>query len=390
MDAKTAKRPVAYSAGAMILSLVPGEEKVALVFNKIGEEVKTIPHAHVARYNEGRVIEIRETDAIVTFTQRAGLGTPFGKEEPEDNGDRVVTSTRETLEETGSPIEDRIIPEISYTEKPDSWSDYFNVVFLADGSGFTFRRKEINDPFVEPRLSGFYPLRSLKLLYSRKKRGKKRQEKEHGLALQKQGLYQAALRRIMAILIQLDAPLLKTLGRPSAENAEDLIWALVEEIAYYNFFSYRMLKMFTTMQRPDIVLARLKNDKGKIRDHHLARHMGRNLITLMPDALMDEVLEALIARCDPQLLRGRQDLYVYLGKELQRKETPLQRVMLQHEAEKAEVGTDSEYVFRDERGDKPKEGLENYAKLWLAAELREEQERVAYEEMLKKKGGESR
>lgn len=387
MDAKTLKRPVPSSAGSVIFSLVPGEEKVALVFNKIGEEVKTIPREHVARYNEGRVVEVRETDAIVTFTQRAGLGTPFGKEEPEDNGYQVITAKRETLEETGSSVENRMIPEISYKEKPDSWSDYFNIVFLADGTGFTFHRKAIDDPFVEPKLSGMYPLRSLALLYPWKK---KKRGKEQGPTLTKEGIYQAAIRRIAAMLIQLDAPLLRALGRPNAENAEDLLEALMGEVAYYNFFSYRMLKMLTIMQRPDIVLARLKNDKGKVSDQRLARHMGRNLIALMPDTLLDETLEALIARCDLRLLRGRHDLYVYLGRELQRKETPLQRAMFQHEAEKADDGTDNEYVFRNVPGGKSEKGLENYAKIWLAAEIREETERLAYEEMLKKKGGETR
>jgi len=43
MDAKISKRLVLSSAGSVILSLVHEEEKVALVFNKVDEEVKKIP-----------------------------------------------------------------------------------------------------------------------------------------------------------------------------------------------------------------------------------------------------------------------------------------------------------------------------------------------------------
>lgn len=307
-----------YSAGTVVLSLVPGEEKAVLVFNKANEEMQTVPKAFLAKKRfANRLVETTDSgDAIVTFDQKSGFGTPFGKEEPEDGQDRVVTALRETMEETGSSVEDRIIPSISYTEQPHLWSPYSNTVFLVNGLGFSFTRSKITDVLTEKRLCGFYSLASLP--FHQKPRTKK--EAKHYKITHEAGIYQAAVRRIVAALLQLNKELLSELGRPDKDNAEDLVQLVLEQTRYCNFFSHRMLKMAVQLKREDIILGRLKNEKGEINNPYLAEEIGRNIILWFSGDTLDQALEALVNRAGPRLLKGKRNLETYLAERLIRKE----------------------------------------------------------------------
>lgn len=316
-DAKLEKRPVDYSAGTIILSLVPGDERVALVLNKKSVEVQVVPKEFLKkrRYRDSLVEEC-ETDAIVSFIQPDGFGSPFGKEEPEDGRDRKITAAREGEEETGSPVRDRIFQDVSYTEQPNYWSAYFNIVFLANGVGFSFRKEAMCDPFVDPRYSAMWKLRRLPIPRRRwnerdDQHEKRSSRKRMPVPLEKGiGIYQAALRRIIAILLQLRREHLEELGRPGAENAEDLAGVVVKQIPYRNFFSHRMLKMLSSLGRLDIAVGRLKEDKGVIYNPELAAQMASNLILWLPykpndaEGLLNQALQTLVERCDPRIRSG--------------------------------------------------------------------------------------
>lgn len=307
-----------YSAGTVILSLAPGEEKVVLVFNNANQEMQTVPKSFLTQKRfTNRLVELTDSgDAIVTFDQKWGFGTPFGKEEPEDNNDRVITALRETLEETGTSVQDKIIPAISYTEQPHPWSPYSNTVFLVTGLGFSFTRAKITDPLTEKRLCGFYSLADLP--FHQQPRTQK--EAKHYKITHEAGIYQAAVRRIVATLLQLNKELLAELGRPDKDNAEDLVQLVLGQTRYCNFFSHRMLKMAVQLKREDIILGRLKNEKGEINNPYLAEEIGRNVILWFSGDTLDQALEALINRAGPRLLGGKRNLESYLVERLIRKE----------------------------------------------------------------------
>lgn len=307
-----------YSAGTVILSLVPGEEKVVLVFNIANQEMQTVPKSFLTKKRfTNRLVELTDRgDAIVTFDQMWGFGTPFGKEELEDNQDRVVTALRETWEETGSSVENRIIPSISYTEQPHLWSPYSNTVFLVNGIDFSFTRSKITDALTEKRLCGFYSLKDLP--FHQQPRTKK--EAKHYKITHEAGIYQAAWRRIVAILLQLNKELLAELGRPDKENANDLVELVLKQTNYCNFFSQRALKMAVQLKREDIILDRLKNERGQINNLYLAEEIGRNVILWLSGDTLDQALEALVNRAGPRLLTGKHNLETYLAERLIRKE----------------------------------------------------------------------
>ena len=306
-----------YSAGTVILSLVPGEEKVVLVFNNANQEMQTVPRSFLTKKRfQNRLVEFTNNgdDAIVTFDQKWGFGTPFGKEELEDGQDRVVTALRETWEETGTSVEDKIIPSISYTEQPHLWSPYSNTVFLVNGRGFSFNRSKITDILTEKRLCGFYSLAGLP--FYQQPRTKK--EAKHYKIIHEAGIYQAAVRRIVAILLQLNKELLAELGRPDKDNADDLVYLVLRQTRYCNFFSYRMLKMFVQLKREDIALGRLKNEKGEINNPRLAEEIGRNIVLWFSGDTLDQALEALVGRAGPRLLSGKRNIESYLAERLER------------------------------------------------------------------------
>ncbi len=310
MDAKPTKMPVDSSAGALILSLVPGDERVALVLNIESMEVQVVPKEFLAkrRYKDA-LVEERENDAVVSFIQGDGWGTPFGKEEPEDGKDRTKTAVREAEEETGTALGNRLIPSIFYSEQPNYWSAYFNIVFLANGVGFSFNQEAIKDENVDAKHSCMWPLRRLPIPRKQKSgKGvrKEKDDKRNGLIIRgkRVGIYKAALRRIIAILLQLKEEHLAKLGRLGAKNAEDLVQIVVTQITYRDFFSQRTLKMLAGLGRLDVALSRLKNDKGILYNPELAASIGSNLILWLPykpadpDSMLNEMLKVLLDRCD--------------------------------------------------------------------------------------------
>lgn len=307
-----------YSAGTDILSLAPGEEKVVLVFNIANEEMQTVPQSFLKKKRfTNRLVELTDSgDAIVTFDQKSGFGTPFGKEEPDDHSDRVATALRETLEETGTSVKSRVISSISYTEQPHPWSPYSNTNFLVNGLGFSFTRAKITDPLTEKRLCGFYSLADLPFY----QRPRTQKEAKHYKITHEAGIYQAAVRRIAAILLQLNKELLAELGRPDKDNADDLVELVLRQTRYCNFFSHRMLKMAVQLKREDIILGRLKNERGEINNPYLAEEIGRNVILWFSGDTLDQALEALVNRAGQRLLTGKRNLESYLAEKLIRKE----------------------------------------------------------------------
>lgn len=325
-----------YSAGTVILSLVPGEEKVVLVFNKANQEMQTVPQSFLSQKRfANRLVEMNDSGgAIVTFDQMWGFGTPFGKEEPEDNNERVATALRETLEETGTSVKGRVISSISYTEQPHLWSPYSNTVFLVNGLGFSFTRSKVTDPLTEKRLCGFYSLANLP--FHQQPRTQK--EAKHYKITHEAGIYQACWRRIVAILLQLNKELLAELGRPDKDNAEDLAQLVLQDTRYCSFFSHRTLKMAVQLKREDIILGRLKNEKGEINNPYLAEEIGRNVILWFSGDTLDQALEALLNRAGPRLLQGKRNLESYLAVRLKRKEEKKYSVF----ADKQESSGDSD------------------------------------------------
>lgn len=335
-DAKIEKQPVDYSAGLIILCLIPGNEEVALVLNKRSMEIQVVPLEFLKkrRYRDA-LVEERENDAIISFIQPDGFGSPFGKEEPEDDKDRKVTAAREGEEETGAPVWDRLIADVSYTEKPNHWSTYSNTVFLADGRGFKFDKANMRDPFVDPAWSDMWKLRQLPIPRRRhndrdeqhKERYSKRrmpEPVEKGI-----GIYQAALRRIIAILLQLNSDHLARLGRPNDKDAEDLVWMVVKQIPYRNFFSHRMLKMLSGLNRMDVAMDRLERDFDKERGRGILYHpeltaaIGANMILWLPYkpedpwSMLNRTLQLIHERCHVSIQSG---IDAFLVDRLERRE----------------------------------------------------------------------
>lgn len=365
METKNPKRIelASYSAGTVILRLTPGEETVALVFNILSQELQRVPTTLLNRQEfRDRVIEMQGDHAIVSFDQRAGLGTPFGKEEPGDEKNRRVTAERETLEETGSLIGDRIIEQISYTEQPNSWSTYSNTVFLANGIGFHFNRPFMCDPNVNARYSGFYPLGRLPYYYYGS--GKAH---AHHMPIMNVGIYNAALRRLVATLLQLDRPLLRALGRPDADSAEDIVWVVIKDIPYHAFFSHKMFRTVVGLKREDLFLTRLARSRGKITRAETARMVGGHLVHWLSGNQLDEGLKILLKCADPRILSGPKGLEHFLAEKLLKKEqeSESRRTLERMIEEEEEHGFESEPIAAD--SEEPSEGnLEDYERLWLS------------------------
>lgn len=365
-----------YSAGTVILSLVPGEERLVLVFNKANQEMQTVPQSFLTKKRfTNRLVEMTDSgDAIVTFDQKWGFGTPFGKEEPEDNNERSITALRETWEETGTSVEGKIIPSISYTEQPHLWSPYSNTVFPVNGLGFSFNRSRITDPLTEKRLCGFYSLAELPFY----QRPRTQKEAKHYKITHEAGIYQAAVRRIVAILLQLNKELLSELGRPDKDNADDLVELVLRQTHYCNFFSHRMLKMAVQLKREDIILGRLQKERGEINNPYLAEEIGRNVILWFSGDTLDQALEALINRAGPQLLRGRHNLESYLAKRLIRKEKNYLVSADKQEGDRgsgekewAEANSDDELEIvptATVSESKPRREAPDYIRAWLGAD----------------------
>lgn len=336
IDAEIEKRPVDYSAGLIILCLIPGNEEVALVLNKRSPEVQVVPLEFLKkrRYKDALVKE-RENDAIISFIQPDGFGSPFGKEEPEDNKDRAITAAREGEEETGSPVWDLLITDVSYTEKPNHWSTYSNTVFLADGQGFKFCKENMQDPFVDPAWSGMWKLRQLPIPRTRRSDRDDQYEKRYNKKRMTEpvekgiGIYQAALRRIIAILLQLNSDHMARLGRPNDKDAEDLVWMVVKQIPYRNFFSHRMLKMLSGLNRMDVAVNRLEQDfdkdrgKGVLYHPELTAQIGANMILWLtykpedPFSQLNRTLQLIHERCHVSIQSG---IDAFLVDRLERRE----------------------------------------------------------------------
>lgn len=344
MDAKTARRPVAYSAGTVILSLVPGDERVALVLNKESTEVQVVPKSllHLRKFRRDKVLKIQGEEALIEFVQKTGFGTPFGKEEPEDNGSRLATAIRETLEETGSDVSGRIFEDISYTEQPNAWSPYSNTVFLVNGTGFSFHKPGMDDPFVDRKHSGFRLLSKIPMY-----RKPRTEEEARARRIEHEaGIYQAAIRRIIATLLQLEPEHIRELGRDS-DNVEDLVYLVLKRIPYGKLLSQRMLKMFAAFKRLDVVLNRFARDYRTIHNPYLARQIGANLILWFSGENLERGLDILIARTDPRLLGGRNSLWDFLAERFERKE----KKYLLHADRQAENGPDETEVMPEQPED---------------------------------------
>ncbi|MBI2122334.1 MAG: NUDIX hydrolase [Candidatus Sungbacteria bacterium] len=384
------------SCGSIILRLTRGEESMALVFNTFNVEFMYVPvsQLHRAEYKD-RVIEIIGDQAIVSFDQRTALGMPFGKHEdidgdPENPGTWADTAKRETKEETGSPIEDRIYPDIFYKERPNQWSEYFTVAFLANGVGFHYQKDKICDPFIQKDLSKFYRLDQLPIgerVYEKKEGWKKDEDadrktgrEKHRSVIRDVGTYYAHIRRLFAILLQLRQPILTELGRPDCENADDLVQMVLRRIHYRNLFSQRMIRMLISFNRLDILASRLQNDQGGIKSPDVARRIVENFVLygegdvlenslfavrsrLRENALGDRAFSWMDFQKGGELVRGNFDQFVESRK--LRKEKKYLRVA----DEKAEMDypeetlspapESGEYVEEDNRPDDEK--------LWLRA-----------------------
>lgn len=400
---KPQRRYAKHSGGTIILSLRLGEEKVALVFNIRSQETKRIPKRFLARNPrlQGRLVEIVGDYAYVWFDQADGLGSPFGKDEDEDGGDRVKTALRETLEETGVDVSPWIYPEVSYTEQPSSYDTYSNTVYAVNGTKFAFNRRPgaMRDPLVDPRFSGLYSIRHLPFKKKRPWNGKINPKD----FLYKAGIYQAAWRRIVAILLQLKREHLTALGRPGTDSADDLVRAALWKLPYYNFFSFRGVKTFATLNRPDILFWKLKKDPAKVSQPDLARQMARNLIIWLDGRDLDQALELLLERLDPVLLSGYEDVADYIGDQLLRKKSIVGKAALKLAAEESEEGRDTEVVEDEELPEEledsdliPQEPSEvervglgqfhGFEKDWISAEAAEARERETYLRSIKKGG----
>lgn len=387
------KKPAPYSAGIVGLDLTPTQDGVALVLNIISQEVQLVRRDLAKRRREYRnnilygpdgkeIITVTPEGEFVTvsFIQPDGFGTPFGKGDPEDGGDPVKTALRETLEESGMDLTSRIIPTISHREHPSPV--YYNAVFLGNCVGLEFNKDLMCDPFVNKTYSGFYPLSALpfKRGPKAKKSGKKKADAEKQQAEKvefKAGMYQAARRRIVAILLQLDRPLLAELGRPNCDNADNLVKMVLARVRYYSLFSQRMLKMLVGLKREDIILERLKRDEGRLHEDHipLIEHIGRNIVLWLPKTCLDEALDAFIARCKPNIAipspreKGRNvSLEIFLGECLLRRKRTIDVY-----ADKRTGDVSDEKTVDEEENEflAPQDHRPNFEKLWLAQEAAE-------------------
>ena len=379
-DVKTEKRPVPYSAGIVGLDLTPQKERVALVLNIASTEVQFVPKDIAHRKNEYRdnIVKDARGDEVITtfpegefvtvrFLQPDGFGTMFGKGEEEDGGNPVTTALREALEESGMEMEQRIVSSVSHREEPQPWGRYFNIVYLANCVGAQFRTDLIHDDFVSKAHSGFYPLYALPLRRAQKKKDAKRKKKQDNEVPRfKTGMYQAAIRRIVAILLQLDRTLLQDLGRTECDNADDLVRMVLARVRYHSLFSARMLKMLVALKREDLILERLLHDRGIFDENYtdLARHIGTNIILWLPKASLNEGLETLLSRCDPGI---RDRMEVFLGERLIRRKN----TFAVYEDTHAINPDEKEVVEEEDTFAPPADHVPDYARGWLEAEAAE-------------------
>lgn len=379
-DAKAEKRPVPYSAGIVGLDLTPQKERVALVLNIASTEVQFVPKDIAHRKDEYRdnIVKDAQGNEVITtfpegefvtvrFLQPDGFGTMFGKGEEEDGGNPVTTALREALEESGMELEQRIVSSVSHREEPQPWGRYFNIVYLGNCVDAKFRTDLIHDDFVSKAHSGFYPLHALPLRRTPKKKNAKRKKKQDNEAPRfKTGLYQAAIRRIVAILLQLDRALLQDLGMPECDNADDLVRVVLARVRYTNLFSARMLKMLTGLKREDLILERLSRDRGRFDEDYLdlARHIGASIVLWLPKASLNEGLEALLSRCDPGILDRME---VFLGERLIRRKNTFAVYEDTHFINPDE----KEVVDEEDTFAPPADHVPDYARGWLEAEASE-------------------
>lgn len=339
-----------FSAGTVILSLVPGDEKAYLVFNKMKEN-----DFSTEKINP----ETGEIEIIpFSFVKPAGFGTPFGKEDPEDGGDRIKAALRETLEETGGDVIDRLVSDVSYTEQPNKNSPYSNTVYLANGVGFSGCRPLIADEGTDPKLAGFYKLAKLPKKQAAPEDGQ-------GGVPWEAGIYQAADRRVVATLLQLKPEHLRELGRPNCESADDLALAALD-IPYKNLFSIFTIRMFLKIKREDILLSRLRQDRGAIRDIRRAQRIGRNLILWFEGKNLTDGLNLLLDRT--RLPRAqRHELESFFADQITRAEKRYLLVNDRMLAERLEGEYDEHTVVETEGGMKPGQvdWEADYVKEWL-------------------------
>lgn len=363
------KQPAPYSAGSVIFRLKPGEEGVVLVLNIDSEEVKRIRKSELMQAERRHVVEDLGDEVIVSFDQPGNFGTPFGKGEPSDT-DRLAAACRETLEETGGDITGKIIQHISYTEVPSAWGSYSNTVYLVNGCGFSVKNDRIMDPLVDARFTKFYHLGRLPF-FKRPKNRHERRERALGRDIRyRAGIYNAAIRRLLAILFQLDRPLLAELGRPGVDSADDLAQMIIKRWAYGAFFARRTLKMLTSFKREDVIIDRLCNDEGKINTLSLAKRIGGNLIlTLKDERLLERALETLISRCDQGVLTGEDSLYIFLGMRFERRKSRVLTSLDQKTTEAEEEALDRELAEEtSDTADDETTDTSDFEAIWFAAE----------------------
>lgn len=228
----------------------------------------------------------------------------------------------------------------------------------------------IMDPLVDPRFTKFYRIDRLPF-FKRPKNRHERKERALGRDVRyRAGIYNACIRRLLAILFQLDRPLLAELGRPGVDSADDLAQMIIKRWAYGAFFARRTLKMLTSFRREDVIIDRLCNDEGKINTLSLAKRIGGNLVlSLKDEQLLERGLEALIGRCDQSVLTGEDNLYAFLGLRLEHRKsralTSLDRKVVEAEEEALdrELAEEVAVAGEDEVMD-----TSDFEAVWLAAE----------------------
>jgi len=391
MDSVAKRQPAPYSAGSVIFRLKPGEEGVVLVLNIDSEEIKRVHKSHLTNAERRRVVDDLGDEVIVSFNQPGNFGTPFGKGEPGDEDSRVNTARRETLEETGRDISDRIIESVSYTEVPSSWGTYSNTVYLVNGCGFSVRSDQIKDPLVDPHYTKFYHLARLPFFKRPKNRHERNERARRKDIRYRAGIYNAAIRRLIAILLQLNRPLLTELGRTGCDTADDLVQVIIKRWAYGAFFSRRTMKMLISYKREDIILDRLCNEDGKITSFPLAQQIGGNLILAVTDeALLERGLEALIARCDRDVLTGgEENLYKFLGMRFERRRSRILSSLDRKVIEAEEEALDRELAEEVAGVEEEEMNTADFEAIWLAAEANQEAARTHEPGVEPAEGGES-
>ena len=287
-----------FSAGIVGLNLQ--KMLVALAFNNFGIAYRVLPlkelyipgtSIYLPEYR-GRVEQVVGDKVLISFDQRTGLSTLFGKGEELDGNyldeeSWIGAALREALEESGRSWDSRIIRSVSYREQPHPSDPYFNVVYLGNAVDFVFNQDNIQDSNIDKKLSGFYPLEKIPMVHDLDFDNPENKDQRSNMSAEETlwlvGTYMAAIRRIVAILLQLRQPTLSELGRPDAENADDLALIVLKQMHYSNLFSKQVMVMLDSFKRVDIAVKILEQDQGLIFSQSLVRQIAKNMILWLDD-----------------------------------------------------------------------------------------------------------